>query len=82
MGIKTTHIVTRDFAIAAILKKQDEIYELNNEDLSELLEETLHNGFYNFRIVSDEEHQQNKYNGYPTPYLDDIANLPPRNDSW
>ena len=72
MSIKSTHLVTREFAIEAILQRQNDIYNLNNDQLSDLLEETLHNGFYNFRIVNEEEFNENKEKDYPFPYLDDI----------
>ena len=82
MSIKSTHLVTREFAIEAILQRQNDIYNLNNDQLSDLLEETLHNGFYNFRIVSEYEMIENKNEKYPIPYLDDIYNLPESNDAW
>ena len=80
MSIKSTHYVTREFAIEAIYKKLEEVEELNNEDLSELLEDVIHNGFYNFTIVGEEEISNLQENGYPT--LTSTWDLPPRNDAW
>lgn len=77
MGIKSTHYVTRNFAIKAIREKIDEIEQLNNDELSELLEDVIHNGFYNFIIVSDEEMRNLEERNYPT-----LWNIPPRNDAW
>ena len=33
MSIKSTHLVTREFAIEAILQRQNDIYNLNNDQL-------------------------------------------------
>lgn len=52
MSIKTTHKVTKDFAIKAIMVK---LHECNDNQLENILEEAIHNGFYNFRIVDDLE---------------------------
>jgi len=82
MSIKTTHLVTREFAIEAILKKQTELYNLTDDELSELLEESIHNGYCNFMIVSKSELEENKNKNYPTPYLDNIYDLPEKNDAW
>jgi hypothetical protein len=83
MSIKSTHLVTRDFAIEAIIKKQEDLNSLNNEDLANLLEETIHNGYYNFCIVSQQEIEDNKTREWPRKYLDDINDLPERDsESW
>ncbi len=90
MSIKTTHHVTRNFAIQAITKKMIETISTldykNDKDLEDLLETILHNGFYNFSIVSKEQQNENiragnedKWGG--TPYLNDINNLPEENDA-
>lgn len=79
MSIKTTHIVTRDFAIKAI---QQELEECTDEQLSNILEEVIHNGFYNFSIVSDVEFQENLENMYPSPYLNNLDYLPECNNAW
>lgn len=71
MSIKTTHSVTRDFAIKVILSKLD---DLSDEQLSNVLEEVIHNGFYNFTIVNSTENE--------TYYLDYLNNLPGYNDAW
>lgn len=80
MSIKTTHYVTREFAIEAIQKKVDEIHELNDEELADFLEEAIHNGFYNFIIVSEEDLKNYEEKGYPT--LSSTWRLPERNDAW
>jgi len=80
MSIKTTHYTTREIAIAAIEQKISNIYDLNDEELADLLEEVLHNGFYNFIIVSEDELKNYKEKHYPT--LDSTWNLPGRNDAW
>lgn len=72
MSVKTTHQVTRDFAIQAILSK---IYNLSDEQLADMLESAIHNGYYNFEVVDEID-----YSGMP--YLDDITNLPEYNDAW
>lgn len=77
MSIKSTHYVTRDFAIKAIEKKISEINNLSDDDLEELLEDVIHNGFYNFSIVSEEEVKTTS-----RPTLTSTWNLPCRNDAW
>ena len=57
MSVKTTYLVTREFALAAILQKLE---EAGDEQLSNILEETIHSAFHNFAIVSEEEFQKNK----------------------
>lgn len=79
MSIKSTHIVTREFALQAIQLK---LYGASDNQLADILEDVLHNGFYNFRIVSQEEFQENKNKKYPMPLLDDLSNLPEYNDAW
>lgn len=74
MSIKTTHNVTRDFARSVIVKK---LYDLNDDQLSNILEEVIHNGFYNFRIK--EEDEIDKINDF---YFDDLENLPEYNNAW
>lgn len=76
MSIKSTHFVTREFAIAAIKKKLNEIDELSDSELANLLEEVIHNGFYNFIITSEDDLQNHDY------VLTDLSYIPPRNDAW
>lgn len=71
MSIKTTHSVTRDFAIRVILSKLD---YLSDDQLGNVLEEVIHNGFYNFIVVNSIEGE--------TFYLNDISNLPVYNDAY
>lgn len=73
MSIKTTHSVTREFAIEAIMKKIEE-GELTDNQISNLLEESIHNGFYNFMIVDDLDGEN--------WILDDLDNLPEYNDAF
>ena len=80
MSIKSTHIVTREFALAAIEKR---MYQLTDEHLAQALEEVIHNGFYNFQIVSHEEMDENRQKEhFPDPFLDDLDNLPEYNDAF
>ncbi|PRY33859.1 hypothetical protein CLV58_1198 [Spirosoma oryzae] len=73
MSIKTTHLVTREFAIAAIkktkyrnpekvkqLKDGRKLRDIPNVDLEYILEKAIHNGFYNFSIVDPEYFEANK----------------------
>lgn len=73
MSIKTTHYVTREFAIAAILTK---LHTCTDEQLENILEEAIHNGFYNFIITTNEVLNSSEY------ALTDITNLPEYNDAW
>lgn len=68
MSIKTPQIVTRRFAIAAIMLK---IHEATDEQLEDMLESAIHNGFYNFCIVDEQQFEDNKKEEYPRPYLPD-----------
>ena len=99
MGIKSTHIVTREFAIQAIKRKVYEneqsckqrikklkfgrkLKHISDWELEDILEEAIHNGFYNFSIVNQDEFDQNKLKEYPRPYLDSIDYLPNYNNAW
>ena len=89
MSVKTTYLVIREFALAAILQKLE---EAGDEQLSNILEETIHSAFHNFAIVSEEEFQKNKnaplinagsYSYYDnSPYLEDLDNLPDFTDNY
>jgi hypothetical protein len=79
MSIKTTHDVTREFALAAIMMK---LYEASDSKLEDMLETALGNGFYNFNIVSQEDFDNNKNEEYPAPYLEDLNNLPEENNAY
>lgn len=98
MSIKSTHIVTREFAIQAIkkqvylndfackrrvkdLKKGRKLKHIADIELEDILEEAIHNGFYNFVIVDHDSFNENKYQEYPIPYLEDITFLPDYNDT-
>ncbi len=72
MSIKSTHQVTREFAIDVI---QSLLHNCTDEQIANILEEAIHNGFYNFEVVGEID--------YDIPfYLDDISNLPEYNDAW
>lgn len=73
MSIKTTTYVTREFAISAIKKKIDDIDNLSDSELADLLEDVIHNGFYNFIITSEDDIQNQNY------ILNDLSDIPPRN---
>ena len=81
MGIKSTHSVTREFATLVILKKVAN-GEMTDEQLEDLLETAIHNGFYNFSIVSKEELEEEKNGRFGSFYLDDLDNLPEYNDVY
>lgn len=82
MSIKSTTIVTRRFAIDAILDRIDDMHNLNDVELADLLADVIHNGYYNFRIVSESELEENKKDIYSNRYIDNINDLPSRNDAW
>jgi ferritin len=79
MSIKTTHSCTREFAIEVIKKKLEED-TLTDEQLANMLEEAIHNGFYNFSIQTIDWFIRDQEAGYPT--MDDVNNLPEYNDAW
>lgn len=102
MSIKTTHYVTREFAIAAIkLKKQKsdldkqrikdyirnnytsgkKLKEFSDGALEYILEEAIHNGFYNFSIVSQETLEDQEGHPFGHHYLNDLDYLPEYNDA-
>lgn len=78
MGVKSTHLVTREFAIAAIMIK---LQEASDEVLADTLESVLHNGFYNFWVVSQEEFDKNKDEEFPMPTLTNLNSLPEYNNA-
>lgn len=49
--------------------------------LEDLLEAAIHNGFYNFNIVSNWDFNLNLSKKYQSPYLDDLDCLPSYNDA-
>jgi hypothetical protein len=58
MGIKSTHHVTREDAIAIINEKITELHKLSDNQLECLLEDVINNRFYNFTIDEQaEEHR-------------------------
>jgi hypothetical protein len=79
MSIKSTHYVTRQFAIQAILIK---LHTLDDEQLGNILEEVIHNGFYNFSVVDQSVIDEQKEEEWPSPYLDDLNNLPEYNNAY
>lgn len=79
MSIKSTHVVTREFALAAIEKK---LQDATDEQLAYILEEALHNGFYNFQVVSQQEFDENRNKKYPMPTLTNLDSLPEYNDAF
>ncbi len=86
MSIKSTHNITREFAIEIIRKKIEE-KGITDEQLANMVEEAIHNGFYNFRIVDDQYMEEIKWNmdigtTEVELHLDDIDNLPEYNDAW
>jgi hypothetical protein len=99
MSIKTTHLVTREFAIKAIkikaalnehnckqrikdAKQGKKLNTLDNDELEYVLEEAIHNGFYNFTIVSKDYLEENKSDKYGSPSLDNLFSLPPYNNAY
>lgn len=98
MSIKSTHFVTREFAIQAIkrkvyeneqcckqriknLKNGRKLKHISDSELEDILEEAIHNGFYNFSIVDQEDIDENKNQEYSRPYLDNLDYLPCYNDA-
>jgi hypothetical protein len=71
MSIKTTHSVTREFALAAIFQKLSQASDIQLENI---LETVIHNGFYNFQIVENLEGE--------SYILNDLRNLPEYNDTY
>ena len=78
MSIKSTHRVTRQFAKEVIERK---LSNVDDNQLANILEEVIHNGFYNFMIVSEEELAKEKKSEWGL-YLDDVYNLPVYNDAY
>ena len=79
MGIASTKLVTRELALQTILSK---VTQLDDEELSDVLTELVHDGFSNFRIVSDNEFEENKKAGiYRDDYIENLEDMPERNDA-
>lgn len=47
-----------------------------------MLEEAIHNGFYNFSIVDENTFEFNMHIQYPRPYIDSIVGLPEFNNAF
>lgn len=78
MSIKSTHIITKEDCLDIIKLK---LNDCTDEQLANILEEVIHNGFYNFCIVSKEEFDSNKDKEYPISTIDK-DNIPEYNDAW
>ncbi len=73
MGVKSTHLVTRDVAMQAILSK---LYSMDDDRLANVLEEVVDSDFHNFHIVSREEITENLDSEYPSPCIQSVSDLP------
>lgn len=73
MSIQSTHVVTREFALTAI---QYKLQSCTDEQIENILQEVIHNGFYNFNIVSETELEEVKESGPYALYIDNLHNLP------
>ncbi len=80
MSIKSTHYVTREFAIQTVNKLLDE-GRISDSQLADMLETAVHNGFYNFTVVDQETLEEEKRSEYGR-FLDDLDNLPEYNDAY
>lgn len=78
MSIKSTHAVTRQFALDAIKMKLE---QTTDDQLENILEEIIHNGFYNFVIVPEQDLEKLKNSEF-SRILDDLENLPEYNDAY
>ena len=81
MSIKTTHNITREDALYIIYEVLEN-REISDEHLANILEEVIHNGFYNFRIESKEYIENDKNSAFPSPYLDRDCYIPEYNTAW
>lgn len=57
MSVKSTHIITRKVATQVIIQK---IFECSDNQLADILESIVDSPFYNFRIVNEEDIEENK----------------------
>lgn len=57
MGVKSTHIITRKVATQIIMQK---VFECNDYQLAETLESIVDSPYHNFRIVDEDEFEENK----------------------
>lgn len=70
MGIKSTHQVLRQDALNIIYSRLNDI---TDDQLSNVLEEVIHNGYYNFEIVDT----------ITSPHMFITEdNVPEYNDTW
>lgn len=69
MGIKTTHIITRQVALEIISSK---LQEAADDVISDILESFPESHFRNYDIVSEEEFLLNETKEYPMPEVDSI----------
>lgn len=69
MGVKTTHIITRELAIEIILCR---LTEASDEVIPNMLEDLPESEYRNYTIVTDEELEEDKKSEYPIPRIDFI----------
>ena len=79
MSIKTTHFVTRKFALEAI---QHKLEEVSDKQLEGVLEELVASDLHNFSIISEEELEIEKNSEYGCFYIDSLNNLPEPYDQY
>lgn len=69
MGVKTTHIITRELAIRIISSR---LVEAGDNAVANMLEQLPESEYRNYTIVTDEELEADKLNKYPSPCIDFI----------
>lgn len=77
MSIKSTYNITKQDCLSIINSK---LSDCNDKQLENILEEIIHNSFYNFNIATQERFDENLDEQYPLPYITK-DNVPEYNDA-
>lgn len=72
MGIKQTHLITRETAIMVIMSR---LSKVTDSELAEMLESFPESHFRNYEIVNQSEMDENDKKEWPTRAIKSIENF-------
>lgn len=73
MGTRSTHMITRETAMAIV---NYILATASDDTLSNILDTAVDSHLHNFSIVSQTQLDENKKSDYPLPYVEKISDLP------
>jgi ribosomal 50S subunit-associated protein YjgA (DUF615 family) len=72
MGVRSTHIITREVAVQILLSK---ILSADDKAIANMLEEFPESDFRNYQIVSKEDLENNDTEQYPAPVIRSVTDF-------